>query len=364
MRKITAEIKKFLVRYKKVFLYLFIGSLLAVIAVGSKLDIASWLLLLNWIMTVWLYRLEDRNSFWLALINLCFCPILLIFGSEDMAENFAIVTYLFLCVGAVQGLIGLREEKKLGKELTFNDFLIEVQKSFGVKKKINFAQMIADFRRVPKEDRKKWIIRTVKENMSFILGTGVLFTGVVLLGQILEHLKFVWWLFGRAYIMDLFPQTLMMRYDLIFGGCLVVLIGGAFIIWRKKINLFLAVSLGIIIGANIVFDHQSSVWSEKLAGTPLIFEIHEVGGESDPQIAIRGAVFGEIQGKGSRVLYNGQEMDIRNWSNNTVVVDKGELMSGEEEGEDEDLFNEEKWEVIDSTGTESKNWSEILIKNF
>lgn len=364
MTKITAKIKSFLAKYKQVFLYLFIGSLLAVIAVGSKLDIASWLLLLSWIMVAWLYRLEDRNSFWLALINLCFCPILLIFGSEDMAENFAIATYLFLCVGAVQGLIGLRKGEKSGKELTFNDFLIEVQKSFGVKKEIDFAQMIADFRRAPKEGRKKWMIETIKKNLAFILGAGVLFAGVVLLGQILEHLKFVWWLFGRAYIVDLFPQTSMMKYDLIFGGCLVVLIGGAFIIWRKKINLFLAVSLGIIIGANIVFDYQSSVWSEKLAGTPLIFEIHEVGGESDPQIAIRGAVFGEIQGKGSRVLYNGQEMNIRNWSNNTVVVDRGELTSEKGEGEDEDLFDEGKWEVIDSTGTQSKNWSEVLIKNF
>lgn len=56
---------------------------------------------------------ESRYAFGLALFFLILCPILLISGKGTAAENSAVFTYIFLVVGAIQGIADLGRRRKL-----------------------------------------------------------------------------------------------------------------------------------------------------------------------------------------------------------------------------------------------------------
>lgn len=58
-----------------------------------------------WVLTIWLYGFEGRASIGGGLVFLIFCPFLLIFGKEQMAEKSAIWAYVFLVVGVIQSFI-------------------------------------------------------------------------------------------------------------------------------------------------------------------------------------------------------------------------------------------------------------------
>lgn len=76
-------------------------------------DFTSDLIILSltflWVLAVWLHGFEGRISVGICLGFLAVCPFLLIFDAQAVAEKFAVWAYMFLVVGVVQQVIGLRK---------------------------------------------------------------------------------------------------------------------------------------------------------------------------------------------------------------------------------------------------------------
>jgi hypothetical protein len=75
-------------------------------------DLIILSLILLWVLAVWLYGFEGRISVGICLGFLAICPFLLIFDAQAVAEKFAVWAYMFLVVGVVQQIIGLRREAR------------------------------------------------------------------------------------------------------------------------------------------------------------------------------------------------------------------------------------------------------------
>jgi len=69
-------------------------------------------LVLLWLLSIFLFKLSGRFSIKIALVFLCFCPLLLILKQEKLAEEAGNAVYGFLLIGVIQEFISyLREEK-------------------------------------------------------------------------------------------------------------------------------------------------------------------------------------------------------------------------------------------------------------
>ena len=82
-----------------------IGILLEIFLLKAISSLATLFLAISWILLIRHFKFENRVSFYLALFFLFFCPILLIFGKEAVAERFAIWVYIFLLIGIIQSVL-------------------------------------------------------------------------------------------------------------------------------------------------------------------------------------------------------------------------------------------------------------------
>jgi len=79
-----------------------VGILLEIFLLKAISSLVTLFLAISWILLIRHFRFESRVSFYLALFFLSFCPILLIFSKEVVAERFAIWVYNFLLIGIIQ----------------------------------------------------------------------------------------------------------------------------------------------------------------------------------------------------------------------------------------------------------------------
>lgn len=116
------KIKDFLERYKQslllrnktwILVFTGVGILFDVFIFRQTWDLVILFLTGLWVLTIWLNKFEGRMSVAGGLVFLIFCPFLLIFGKEQMAEKSAIWVYVFLVVGVIQMVIeNVKEERK------------------------------------------------------------------------------------------------------------------------------------------------------------------------------------------------------------------------------------------------------------
>lgn len=72
----------------------------------------TFIFLLLWLISIFLFKLSGQSSIKVALVLLCFCPLLLILKQEKLAEEIGNLVYGLLLIGVIQELITyLREEK-------------------------------------------------------------------------------------------------------------------------------------------------------------------------------------------------------------------------------------------------------------
>ncbi|MDD2487610.1 MAG: hypothetical protein PHS92_04555 [Candidatus Gracilibacteria bacterium] len=92
--------------------YLFLFITTAYIIKKGSFDPMESLIFSYFFFSV-MFAFESRVSFLLALVFLSYCPIFLISDNSAAAENFAIFTYYFLCIGVVTQIIELKTNKKI-----------------------------------------------------------------------------------------------------------------------------------------------------------------------------------------------------------------------------------------------------------
>ncbi|PIP21792.1 MAG: hypothetical protein COX39_01115 [Candidatus Nealsonbacteria bacterium CG23_combo_of_CG06-09_8_20_14_all_40_13] len=113
------KIKNFLEGYK-VWILVFTGVniLFDIFVLKFTSDLLILFLTGLWILLVCLFKFKSDVSISLALGFLILCPFLLIFKKEPIAEQAAILVYVFLAIGAIQMFIENIKEKN--KEKTDN----------------------------------------------------------------------------------------------------------------------------------------------------------------------------------------------------------------------------------------------------
>ena len=100
------KIKMSLVHYKHFLLgACTLGIFIDIFLFTPTADLVILFLTGLWVLTIWLYGFEGRVLIGGGLVFLIFCPFLLIFGKEQMAEKSAIWAYVFLVVGVIQSFI-------------------------------------------------------------------------------------------------------------------------------------------------------------------------------------------------------------------------------------------------------------------
>lgn len=76
-------------------------------------NIAVIILLVVWLWISFTYHFDSSITFLFAFIFLFFCPIMVAFNSEEIAQRTAIWTYYFLCTGIIQQLVQSKLQKKM-----------------------------------------------------------------------------------------------------------------------------------------------------------------------------------------------------------------------------------------------------------
>lgn len=76
--------------------------LIDIFVISFTSDIVIFILTAMWVWLVWVFKFEGRVSIVGALVFLSFCPFLIIFDEEPMAEKAAIWAYMFLVIGVLR----------------------------------------------------------------------------------------------------------------------------------------------------------------------------------------------------------------------------------------------------------------------
>ena len=99
---------------KRILFVLVFAIVLTFVLIPNSYILLS--LIVFWLGAVICYRFENRMSFLVSVILLCFCPIMILGGQYEFAENFSILCYMFLCFGLIQNIV---ERKFKFKKLCF-----------------------------------------------------------------------------------------------------------------------------------------------------------------------------------------------------------------------------------------------------
>lgn len=115
-RSLTLLFKNYIFSKSALLSLVILGILADILAFKQSSDFYILVFSCLGIWSIKRFRFEGRVSVMAALIFLTFCPFLLIFKQEPMAEKFAVWAYIFLAFGVAQIFIEFLKEEKAAKQ--------------------------------------------------------------------------------------------------------------------------------------------------------------------------------------------------------------------------------------------------------
>lgn len=265
----------------------------------NNLDLMIIRSFLFWITLVLIWNIHESISFFWAFVLLLICPYLIARkNNEDLAETFAIISYLLLVVGTIKIFLG--------------DYLYKI-KAFSVQESIkNIAYFIT------------WAL------FGFI--------SYKLLILYRNETYFYYQYYGKFFLNEILKRFIPV-IPLLIIFCFVFFIFAVIFVKKSKMfdkfdNLKKTLLIYLLLLFIMLFYWQSSRYVINfkkilLLNKPVIENISPNPAYIDDTVTIIGKNFLD-QSKKGKVILNGNEQTITSWDNETIIfrLNEGTAMSG------------------------------------